>query len=106
MHDNHLTYCHFCPWSGVSKNYEKRIVHDNTHFRVRPFKCEYCSDKFYRIDDKNNHVEARHERIFEKYKCEHCEYLCDIKSTLVKHKRYKHSKMSNVDFYIPDESGL
>ena len=91
MHDNILTYCHFCLWSGVKDaRGTDSAVHWNTHFQVKQFKCSFCDEKFYDQKVKRRHEKSIHEIIKNRYKCTLCDYETHASSSYYEHLRYKH----------------
>ena len=88
MHDNHLIKCYFCPWGGVA--HWDFFIHMNHHFHVRPFKCSYCPDAFYKSNARKCHEESSHEKIIDKYKCNACDHSTYNLVMLHYHKQKMH----------------
>lgn len=91
LHDNILTYCHFCPWTGVKASRSGGSeVHWNTHFRIKAAKCSYCDERFYEHIAQLVHEEGVHDIIEDRYKCKLCDFTSFSKPNYFKHKRTKH----------------
>ena len=100
IHDNNVTKCFYCQWGGVQG--QKYSLHMNTHFRVRPFKCEKCPERFYELHPLQKHVDSFHERDFQKYSCGLCVYTTNTSDKLYSHKKTKHWFLSFFSQTIPD----
>ena len=88
IHDNNLIKCYFCPWAGAE--HPVFVAHMNHHFHVRPFKCPYCTESFYRAGTRKDHEESFHEKNLDKYKCVSCDYSTYSAHTLNYHKHKMH----------------
>jgi hypothetical protein len=91
IHDNDLVKCLFCIYSTVNTD-DPRLYgnHLNAHFKIRPYKCGYCEDRFFRFGDAKNHEDAKHEIIKDRYKCNKCHFKTYTRQSLVNHKRLTH----------------
>lgn len=88
IHDNDLIKCVFCPWTGGQIN--QYSIHMNTHFRNRPFKCSKCPKRYYQTVALNRHLETFHEKDFDKYSCEICDFTTCSLQNIHNHKKRKH----------------
>ena len=88
IHDNDVSKCSFCPWTGVFRHY---FHHISNHFRYKPFQCEACPEKFYTKHTVLRHFESAHEKHLENYSCEICEFKTNSRQNLYKHNN-KHMK--------------
>ena len=72
-------------YTSVSADRQKNLViHLNTHFKIRSYKCSFCDDRFYKANNVRIHEEATHDKIENRYKCKKCDFqtysrwfLCD-----------------------------
>ena len=62
----------------------------NTHVRFRPYKCNFCDEKFYTKHNANRHEEAIHEKDETKYKCDLCDYNTYAKGNFNYHMQKNH----------------
>jgi len=88
IHDNNLIECYFCPWAGAI--FWSFVLHMNHHFHVRPFKCSYCPEAFYKTGTRKQHEETSHEKILDKYKCVACDHATYSLRMLNHHKHKMH----------------
>ena len=91
VHDNNLIKCSFCPWAGAK--FENYLLHTNTHFKIKPYKCSKCDACFYRPWQLEGHFEMRHEIDLQKYSCEHCQFQTHADAKLYYHLATKHSEI-------------
>ena len=91
IHDNDLRKCAFCPWTGVE--YKSFCQHMNNHFRIKPHECKKCGEKFYKRTNLDKHHESLHEKDFEKYSCDLCEFKTYSNNMLHNHKKRKHQRI-------------
>ena len=89
IHDNNLIKCYFCSWAGAA--HINFVNHMNHHFHVRPIKCSYCSDSFYKSHARVYHEERFHEQIMDKYKCPMCDFASYNMNMIQKHKQKIHT---------------
>jgi hypothetical protein len=98
MHENILTNCFFCPWTGVTV--PNISIHFNTHFHYRTDKCSHCDELFYTPWARDKHEEIMHERDSKKFSCDDCAYTTHSTTSLNYHLRTKHSKNTFGDTYL------
>jgi hypothetical protein len=90
-HDNILTKCHYCVYTAVADDRQNLLsTHYNSHFKIRPYKCSFCEDRFYKVHHVRNHEETSHEIIENKHKCKLCSFQHYSGRALAQHKLTKH----------------
>ena len=62
----------------------------NHHYKIRSFKCAFCSDHFYLSGHLKRHVNAKHEIISDRYKCDQCPFKTHSDSIYNIHKAKMH----------------
>ena len=88
FHDNDLIKCYFCPWRGARDH--DLVNHMNHHFQIRPFKCSFCVVSFYQATDRNLHETNLHEKIFNRYNCDKCQFKTHASWIYIRHKATAH----------------
>ena len=86
LHDNGLIDCYFCPWRGNPYQNVDIESHFNSHAGQKNHCCDFCGAKFTKKSNLRQHLEHKHERKADRYKCEKCDFKTHSSQLMWVHK--------------------
>lgn len=86
MHDNDLIDCYLCPWRGYPYQNADNESHFNSHAEQKNYCCNICGAKFTLKPNLRQHLELKHERKDDRYKCEKSDFKTHYSQLMWMHK--------------------